>query len=318
MFTGPGEAAMLTVLFAAGPERWPTYRDHLPRAIAEAGVEARVVLEADPATVDYIVFAPSGPIADFRPFTRARAVLNLWAGVENITGNTTLDIPLARMVDPALTEGMVEYVTGHVLRHHLGMDRYIHGLNGSWPTDTPPLARDRTVAMLGLGALGRAAAEALVALRFRVVGWSRRPKDVPGVHCRSGDAGLEETLAEAEIAVLLLPLTQDTENLLDARRLAVMPKGAVIVNPGRGALIDDDALLAALDRGHIGHATLDVFRIEPLPPGHAFWTHPGVTVTPHIAADTRASSASRVIAENIRRGEAGEPLLHLVDRGAGY
>jgi glyoxylate/hydroxypyruvate reductase len=97
-----------------------------------------------------------------------------------------------------------------------------------------------------------------------------------------------------------------------------MPKGAVILNPGRGPLIDDDALLAALDAGHIGHATLDVFRVEPLPPDHLYWSHPRVTVTPHIAADTRAITASRVIAENIRRGEAGEPFLHLVDRKRGY
>ncbi len=309
---------MLTVLFAAREERWPAYRDALPRAIAEAGIEARVVLEADPAEVDYIVFAPNGPVTDFRPFTRAKAVLNLWAGVENVVGNATLTQPLARMVDPALTEGMVEYVTGHVLRHHLGMDRQIHGLNGVWRQDVPPLARERTVGVLGLGELGGACAEALAALRFRVVGWSRRPRSVPGVLCRSGEEGLERTLTDAEILVLLLPLTPDTENLLDGRRLALMPDGAMIVNPGRGALIDDAALLAALDSGRLGHATLDVFRTEPLPPDHPFWSHPRVTVTPHIASETRPESASRVIAENIRRGEAGEPFLHLVDRSAGY
>lgn len=309
---------MLTVLFAAREERWPAYRDHLPRAIAEAGIEARVVLEADPAEVDYIVFAPNGPVEDFRPFTKAKAVLNLWAGVENVVGNTTLTQPLARMVDPALTEGMVEYVTGHVLRHHLGMDTHIHGLKGMWRQDVPPLARERTVAILGLGELGAACAEALAALRFRVTGWSRRQKDVPGVICRSGEDGLVQTLREAEILVLLLPLTAGTESLLDARRLALLPRGAVVVNPGRGGLIDDAALLAALDSGDLGHATLDTFRVEPLPPDHAFWDHPKVTVTPHIASETRAESASRVIAENIRRGEAGEPLLYLVDRGAGY
>lgn len=309
---------MITVLFAAPRARWPDYRDHLPRAIAETGLAAQVVLEADPARVDYIVFAPNGPIEDFRPFTRARAVLNLWAGVENVVGNETLHIPLARMVDPALTEGMVEYVVGHVLRHHLGIDRYLGDTGGEWRPEPPPLARERTVAVLGLGELGGACATALAALRFRVLGWSRRPKALAGVDCRSGDEGLEQTLARAEIAVLLLPLTRDTENLLDARRIAMLPAGAVIVNPGRGALIDDGALVAALDSGRVGHATLDVFRTEPLPPEHPFWHHPRITVTPHIASETRAESASRVIAENIRRGEAGEPLLHLVDRGAGY
>ena len=133
-----------------------------------------------------------------------------------------------------------------------------------------------------------------------------------------GDDGLQAALAEAQIVVLLLPRTPKTENILDARRLAMLPMGAVILNPGRGALIDDAALIAALDSGRVRHATLDVFRIEPVPQDHAFWRHPKVTVTPHIAADTRPESASSVIAENIRRGEAGEPFLHLVDRARGY
>ena len=118
--------------------------------------------------------------------------------------------------------------------------------------------------------------------------------------------------------MLLLPDTPGTANILDARALATLPEGSVIVNPGRGPLIDDDALLAALDRGHIRHATLDVFRQEPLPADHPYWAHPRVTVTPHIASETRPDTASRVIVENIRRGEAGEPFLHLVDRDQGY
>ena len=118
--------------------------------------------------------------------------------------------------------------------------------------------------------------------------------------------------------MLLLPLTPATEDLMNAARLAQLPAGAVVLNPGRGGLIDDDALLAALDSGHIGHATLDTFRVEPLPEGHPFWAHPKVTVTPHIASETRPLTAAPVIAENIRRAEAGEPLLNLVDRAAGY
>ncbi|MDZ4094063.1 MAG: NAD(P)-dependent oxidoreductase, partial [Paracoccaceae bacterium] len=165
---------------------------------------------------------------------------------------------------------------------------------------------------------GTACARALAALNFPVTGWSRTEKAVPGINCVHGVAGLETALRGAQIVVTLLPNTPQTENLLDARRLGWLPRGAMIVNPGRGALIDDTALLSALDSGQIGHATLDVFRSEPLPQDHAFWAHPGVTVTPHVAADTRTASASRVVAENIRRGEAGEPLLHLVDRKRGY
>jgi glyoxylate/hydroxypyruvate reductase A len=118
--------------------------------------------------------------------------------------------------------------------------------------------------------------------------------------------------------VLLLPNTPETENVMDARTLALLAPGAVLINPGRGTLIDDGALLAALDSGPIGHATLDVFRQEPLPPEHPFWAHPKVTVTPHIASETRPETAAEVIAENVRRGEAGEPFLHLVDRDRGY
>lgn len=310
----------LTVLFAA-PALWPDYAARLPAALREAGVDARIVQLEDgaaPETVDYIVYAPASPLQDFTPYTRTKAVLNLWAGVERITGNPTLTQPLCRMVDPALTEGMVEWVTGHALRHHLGMDRHIVNPDRVWDPTCPPLARERPVAMLGMGELGTACARALAALNFPVTGWSRSPKDVPGIPCLAGDEGLRQALSTAQIVVTLLPKTPDTENLLNAERLSWLPKGAVILNPGRGPLIDDDALLAALDNGQVGHATLDVFRTEPLPKDHPFWAHPRVTVTPHIAADTRPSSAARVIAENIRRGQAGERFLHRVDRQRGY
>jgi glyoxylate/hydroxypyruvate reductase A len=303
---------MPTILFAA-PSLWPDYRDALPQALTNAGIKGEVVTDAPPDQVDYIVYAPSSPLQDFTPYTRTKAVLNLWAGVEKITGNPTLTQPLCRMVDPALTEGMVEWVVGHSLRHHLGMDRHIVNPDHQWDPTCPPLARERPVTVLGMGALGAACAEALRALNFPVTGWSRTPK--PG--CLHGEDGLRQALSTAHILVTLLPKTPETENLLNADRLALLPQGAVILNPGRGALIDDDALLAALDR-NVGHATLDVFRVEPLPPDHPYWIHPKVTVTPHIAADTRTTSAAAVIAENIRRGEAGEPFLHLVDRARGY
>jgi glyoxylate/hydroxypyruvate reductase A len=303
---------MPLILFAA-PSLWPDYRDALPQALTNAGIKGQVVTEAPPDEVDYIVYAPSSPLQDFTPYTRTKAILNLWAGVERIVGNPTLTQPLCRMVDPALTEGMVEWVVGHTLRHHLGMDRHIVNPDHVWDPTCPPLARERPVSILGMGALGAACADALKTLNFPVTGWSRTPK--PG--CLHGEDGLRQALSTARILVTLLPKTAETENLLNADRLSLLPQGAVILNPGRGALIDDDALLAALDR-NIGHATLDVFRVEPLPKDHPYWSHPKVTVTPHIAADTRTTSAAAVIAENIRRGEAGEPFLHLVDRARGY
>jgi len=308
----------VTIYFAATAV-WPEFADLLPAALAQAGIEARIVLEpGDPAAVDYIIYAPSAALQDFTPFTRCKAVLSLWAGVERIVGNSTLTQPLCRMVDDGLTEGMVEWVVGHTLRHHLGMDRHIINPGHVWDPTCPPLARERPVAMLGMGALGTACARPLAALNFPVTGWSRSPKEVAGIRCLHGEAGLEAALRGAAIVVLLLPKTPETENLLDARRLGWLPKGAVILNPGRGPLIDDAALLTALDAGQVGHATLDVFRVEPLPQDHPYWAHPRVTVTPHIAADTRATGASQVLVENIRRGEAGVPFLHRVDRGLGY
>ncbi|QPH55698.1 2-hydroxyacid dehydrogenase [Pontivivens ytuae] len=309
---------MITVLFSAREDIWPNYETRLPEALAEEGLAARVVREADPAEVDWIVYAPNGGLTDFSPFTKLKGVQSLWAGVEQIVGNPTLKVPLARMVDPGMTEGMVEWVTGHVLRHHLGMDADIKRTDGQWVRHVAPLARERTVAMLGLGALGTACARALAGLNFDVRGWSRSEKRIDGITCAHGDEGLAEVLREAEIAVLLLPDTPATTNLLDAVRLALMPNGAVIINPGRGPLIDDDALLEALDEGRIGHATLDVFREEPLPAGHPFWHHPRVTVTPHIASETRPVTAVRSAAANIARAERGEGLLHTVDFGLGY
>lgn len=308
------------ILFACRAERWDQYETPLRTALAKAGVpDTGLTLAAPPETVDYIIYAPNSAVQDFAPYTRLKAVLNLWAGVEQVVGNPTLRVPLARMVDTGLTDGMVEWCVGHVLRHHLDIDAHIRGQDGVWRNGVvPPLARDRSVVVFGLGELGSAVARALVGLGFEVSGWARSNKRIEGVTSFSGDDGLNSALSRAEIAILLLPDTPATTNLFDAPAFAQMPKGAVIINPGRGPLIDDETLLEALNAGQIGHATLDVFRLEPLPPEDPYWAHPKVTVTPHIASETRSDTASEVIAENIRRGEAGEPFLHLVDRDAGY
>ncbi|MFW8636505.1 2-hydroxyacid dehydrogenase [Cribrihabitans pelagius] len=308
----------VNVLFAGRPEAWPAYQPLLKAELDRHGVDAQLSGSYAPQDVDYIVYAPDGPVSDFTAFTRLKAVLSLWAGVERIAPNRTLTVPLTRMADSGLQEGMTEWVAGHVLRYHLGMDAHIHGLNGRWHRRVPPLARNRKVTVLGLGALGSAAARTLAGLGFNVTGWSRSPKDIEGITCHNGSEGLKAALSEAEILVLLLADTPETENTLNAKTLAWLPRGARILNPGRGPLIDDAALLRALDSGEIGHATLDVFRMEPLPASHPYWQHPQVTVTPHIASETRDSTAAELIAENIRRSEAGEPLLHLVDRQRGY
>lgn len=311
---------MINILFAGDTAVWDEYAPHLRSAFAALPFDTDLSRDHAADQVDYIIFGGGEtPLKDFTPFIRAKLVQRLWAGVEDIVGNDTLNMPLARMVGGGLDQGMVEWVTGHVLRHHLGMDAHLNGQDGVWRNDvTPPLSRNRPITILGLGALGQACGKALAALGFPVTGWSRSQKDVPGLRCLCGADGVDTALSTAEILVLLLPKTPATEDILDVAALEKLPKGAVVLNPGRGGLIDDQALLQALDTGHIAHATLDTFRVEPLPADDPFWSHPKVTVTPHIASATRPDLAAEVVAENIARGEDGKPFLHLVDRAAGY
>lgn len=310
----------INLLFNVTPALFDDYHEPIRHALDHRGIKADIALVGDiaPADVDYIIHATGGPIADFSPFSNARAVLSLWAGVERIVGNATLTQPLCRMVDDGLRQGMVEWVVGHTLRVHLGIDRYVCAKPRTWEQQVPPLATERMVTVLGLGELGSAAATALAQLGFRVTGWSRSPREVPGVRCLAGSHSLHEALASAEILIGLLPQTPETIDLLNAERLALLPKGSCIINAGRGTLIDDDALIAALDSGQVAQATLDVFRVEPVPSGHPFWLHPGVTISPHVAAATRVLTASEKIAENIARCESGQPLRHVVDRTLSY
>ena len=311
---------MIKLLFNVKPDLFEEYRAPILQALKGRSIEARAGLAGDiaPHEVDYIIHATGGPITDFGVFTKARAVLSLWAGVEKIVGNATLTQPLCRMVEDGLRRGMVEWVAGHVLRAHLGTDRYVCEKPRAWEQHMPPLATDRPVTVLGLGELGSAAATTLASLGFRVTGWARSPREISGVRCLAGADRLPEALAAAEILVSILPETPDTIDLLNAERLALLPRGAFILNAGRGSLIDDHALVAALYSGQVQHATLDVFRTEPVPADHPFWSHPGVTISPHVAAATRVSSAADAIAENVARAESGAPLLHVVDRTRSY
>jgi glyoxylate/hydroxypyruvate reductase A len=301
----------------------PVWRAALARAFAEAGLAVELRLAGEtvaPETVSYLVYVPSGPVRDFRPYTGLKALLSLWAGVEKALANPTLpaDTPLCRMVDPGMTRGMVEYLVAETLRHHLDLDARRCGPDGGWPQTAPPLAGERRVGVLGLGELGAEVARTLAGLGFVVRGWSRTPKRIEGVRCLAGAAGLDETLSQSEILACVLPRTPATENLLDARAFGLTPRGATIINAGRGELIDDAALLAALDDGRIARATLDVFRVEPLPADHPFRRHPRVFATAHVAAFTRPRSAAAVIAAQIARAEVGLELLHVVDRARGY
>lgn len=300
----------MKVLFAAPDSLW----DEWSQALQSACPEMQLHRSGPPESFDAIIYAPGGEIEDLSPYTNARLVQSLWAGVEKIVTNSTLTQPLARMVDPGLARGMAEYCSGWVMRAHLRMDHYAQ--DGKWRNgQIPPLATERNVTILGMGELGRAVATMLTAIGFRITGYSASGRPFDGAEVVTD---LGKALERAEILVALLPDTADTRGVLNTDNLARLPKGAWIINAGRGSLIDETALVAALDAGHVGHAVLDVFQTEPLPEEHPFWRHPGVTVTPHIAAETRPETAAPVVAENLRRVMAGRVPMHLVNRAKGY
>lgn len=311
------------VLYAGRDDEREIYERTITRAADRAGltIDLRTSTEdVRPEEVDYLVFAGSGPVDDFTPYSNLKAILSLWAGVEAVMRlDPPSDVPVVRMVEDGMTLGMIDYVSGHVLRHHLDIDKYIASKPiRAWEKGFPPLARDRRVGVLGLGALGSACAQALARHGFRVSGWSRTEKQIPTIDCHHGSDGLAEVLSHAEILVLLIPHTPETERLINAERLALMPEGSALINAARGPLIDHDALLEALDSGRLRHATMDVFDVEPLPDHHPYWRHPRVTVTPHIASGTRPETASESLVAQIMRAEQGEPLKHVVDRDRGY
>jgi glyoxylate/hydroxypyruvate reductase A len=310
---------LIRILFSAGNGDWPEWEDPLRAALAHEGVAAELSAELPPGEADLLIWSPASAIRDLTSFPRLKAVFSLWAGVEKVPGLTTLTVPLARMVDPGMSAAMAEWVTGHVLRHHLGLDPVVRGLKGEWRgLPVPPPARSRQVGILGMGELGRAAGRMLSGIGFPVTGWARHGADSAFARIESGEAGLARVLGAAEILVLLLPLTGATRGLLDAARLQLCRRGQVIINAGRGGLIEEAALLAALDTGQIGHATLDVFAAEPLPPDHVFWRHPKITVSPHVAAATNPATAAPALVANLAGFLRGEGLKNRVDPDHGY
>lgn len=307
------------ILFLASDEDVRRWRGPLGGALAGERLHWSPD-DLDPAAVDIVLTAVPAPGVLAR-FTSLRLIQSLWMGVETLLADETVprNVPLARMIDPHMTQGMVESVCAHVLAAHLQLDDYARfQRERRWKMLRSPIAAERRVGILGMGELGQAAAAALRGLGFAVLGWSRTPRAVAGAECFAGAAGRDTFLRQAEILVVLLPLTPETRGLIDANFLARLPEGAVLINLARGALMNDEDLLAALDAGRLRHAVLDVFNAEPLPPEHRYWTHPRVTVTPHVAALTNPATAAAFVAENVRRLRAGERPLGLVDRARGY
>jgi glyoxylate/hydroxypyruvate reductase A len=273
----------------------------------------------DPAEVEFaVVWIP--PEEGMKSFTGLRAIQSLGAGINQLSMHLLApSVRIGRLVDTGLTGMMTEYALLAALRYARNIDFHERAQRAStWEYVMPAGVKSFTAGVMGLGAIGSATALRLAANGFTTRGWARSAKALGGVTCFSGEATLPEFLSETQILVNLLPLTPQTENILDAKLFAMLPKGAFVINIGRGAHLVDADLLAALDSGHIAGATLDVFRPEPLPAGHPFWQHPRILMTPHVAGTGDPDSAAQVVAENIRRAKSGEPLLNEVDRARGY
>lgn len=288
----------------------------------DPSIEVR--LWPDPGSLDGIEAAlvwkpPAGLLATL---PRLRLVLSLGMGVDHVFADPALPkgVPVVRLVDPDLVNRMSEYCALAVLRYHRNADAYDAFQRArQWKAlPNEPAGASRGVGILGLGEIGRDLAAKLAPFGFRLAGWSRTPKLVPGVESYHGAEGFKPFLARSEIAVCLLPLTPETEGILNAAAFAALPKGAIVVNAARGGHVVDADLLAALDGGHVAAAQLDVFRQEPLPPEHPFWAHPKVRITPHNAGLTNPETAAAQIVENLRRLRAGERLLNVVDPARGY
>ena len=289
-------------------ERWlPLLRELLPN-------DAISTEEENPDVA--IIAAP--PKGTLEKLGNAKLIQHLWMGVEALLADPGLPrhVPLARLVDPGMTAAMTETVLAHTLDWHRRLYRYrAQQKEAKWHRFRQYMASDHTVGILGMGALGTAAAARLLPLGFNVVGWSRRPKKVDGVQCFTD---LSSVLSMSDVVVCLLPLTPDTRGVLNKESLAKIKKGGGIINCARGGHVVRDDLIAALDSGHIAHAWLDVFEKEPLPADDPLWRHPGVTITPHAAALTEPRTAVKEIAKNIEAVRRGERPPHLVDFSAGY
>ncbi len=273
----------------------------------------------DPAEVQYLAcWVPPSDIG--QRFPRLEALFSVGAGVDQIDfSQVPAHVPIVRMIEPGISEHMVEYVCHSVLSIHRGFGEYQDLQHRQiWQPRPNRRAAEVRVGVLGLGTLGQTVLERLHLFGYDCAGWSRSERHIDGVECLHGEHGLQALLSRTDILVCLLPLTSETSGLLDFERLSSLPRGAALIQPGRGAHLDQDALLLLLDQGHLAWAHLDVTEPEPLPAGHWLWQHPRVRITPHIASSTHPDSAVEVVLENLRRLSDGRPLLGVVDRMRGY
>lgn len=273
------------------------------------------ITEPEQVTFAVVWKHPHGCLASFPAL---KMLQSFGAGVDSILADPALpDIPLCRIVDPALTQAMIRYLDGVVTHYHLRLDLFSRQQRcQQWKPKSP--RKLRTITILGLGELGSAVAAHFRQQGYQVSGWSRTEKQLHGIRCFYGLSQLSAALSDADIVICLLPFTAETENLLNQHTFSQFKAGAILINVARGAIVDDLALLQALDNGLLEAACLDVFRQEPLPAEHAYWQHPAVMVTPHISAVTNVDTVIQQIAENYLRCQSGQALLNQVCRHNGY
>jgi glyoxylate/hydroxypyruvate reductase len=298
------EAEYLSILAAAMPE--------------ERLIPFRAMSDADRAAVRVAVVANPDP-AEVAALPNLVWVQSLWAGVEKLVGAFDRPLPIVRLVDREMARTMAEAVLAWTYYLQRDMPAYARQQRERiWQPHPYRKPSQTTVGLLGLGALGVAAAERLVGAGFAVAGWSRTPKDAPGVDVSHGLDALPAMLGRCDILVCLIPLTPETRGLVNAARLAALKPGAALINFARGPIVVTADLIAALDRGHLAHAVLDVFDTEPLPAESPLWSHSAVTVLPHVSGPTDMESAAATVAANLRAyRESGQPPAG-IDAARGY
>ncbi|MCC7275834.1 MAG: glyoxylate/hydroxypyruvate reductase A [Alphaproteobacteria bacterium] len=273
----------------------------------------------DPATVRYLVaWIPPRDVGAL--FPNLEILFSSGAGVDQLDlGSLPAHVPVVRMVEPNLVASMAEYVAMATLALHRNLVDYIGFQRAAtWKEIRVVPAPQRRVGIMGLGVLGIASLERLRPFGFPLAGWSRSPKVIEGVTCHAGAAAMDAFLAATDILVCLLPLTSETRGILDASTFAALPRGAGLVNVGRGGHLVDADLIAALDSGQLSGAVIDVVSKEPPPADHPFWSHPRIILTPHVASMTQPATACEVFLANLRRYQQGLPLADVVDRSRGY